>query len=269
MLLLTTPFDSISQGKRVVFVTNSASKSRKEVLQKLIGLGVKAYIDEIYTAAFAAAAYLQQKRGFSSGKKKVYCIGEKGLVDELNALGITTLGGPADNNKQIKILDDGDPVMDVDPAVGAVAVGVDQGINYYKIQYGLTCLLENKGCEFIATNTDSRGNFSVDQEWAGAGASVGAMIGASEMEPVVLGKPSPFLLDAICNKYGVPRNKCCIIGDRLDTDILWGQKYGCTTILVLTGITSLDHLHDPNNKITPTGYIKSISDLLAVKGKVS
>lgn len=265
---LTTP-TYYYQGKRIVFVTNSASLSRKEVLAKLTSMGIKAFPDEIYTSAFAAAAFLQQKKGFSSGKKKVYCIGEKGIMDELNELKITALGGPDDDDKKLRILDDGDPVMDVDPAVAAVVVGADRGINYYKIQYGLTCLLENKGCEFIATNTDARGNFSVDQEWAGAGASVGALIGASELEPIVLGKPSPFLLDAICNKYGVPRNKCAIIGDRLDTDILWGAKHGCKTILVLTGITSLSFLHDSSNKIQPTCYIESIADLLAVKDKVS
>ncbi len=93
-------------------------------------------------------------------------------------------------------------------------VGLDFSINYYKIQYALTCLLENEGCEFIATNTDSRGNLTVDQEWAGAGCCVGALIGASEAEPVVVGKPSSFLLDTICRASGLPKEKICIVGDR-------------------------------------------------------
>lgn len=38
--------------------------------------------------------------------------------------------------------------------VGAVVVGLDYHINYFKIQYGLTCLLENQDCLFLATNTD-------------------------------------------------------------------------------------------------------------------
>ncbi len=45
------------------------------------------------------------------------------------------------------------------PQIGAVVVGWDRNINYYKMQYGLTCLLENEDCLFIATNTDvSRGS---------------------------------------------------------------------------------------------------------------
>eukprot|EP00955_Chlamydomonas_euryale_P021502 227355-Chlamydomonas_euryale.AAC.1 len=42
--------------------------------------------------------------------------------------------------------------------VGAVVVGLDKEINYFKIQYALTCLLTIKDCMFIASNTDARGN---------------------------------------------------------------------------------------------------------------
>lgn len=38
--------------------------------------------------------------------------------------------------------------------------------------------------------------------------------GASEAEPIVVGKPSGFLLDAICRASGIPRDQMCIVGDR-------------------------------------------------------
>jgi phosphoglycolate phosphatase len=50
---------------------------------------------------------------------------------------------------------------------------------------------------------------------------VGALIGASEAEPLVVGKPSSFLLDTICRASGLTRSQICVVGDRLDTDILW------------------------------------------------
>jgi hypothetical protein len=37
--------------------------------------------------------------------------------------------------------------------VGAVVVGFDRNINYYKIQMATLCIRENPGCMFIATNT--------------------------------------------------------------------------------------------------------------------
>lgn len=39
------------------------------------------------------------------------------------------------------------------------------------------------GCLFIATNADSRGHFTADQEWPGAGATVGAIKGDNNDQP--------------------------------------------------------------------------------------
>lgn len=65
------------------------------------------------------------------------------------------------------------------PQVGAVVVGFDRNINYYKIQYATLCIAENPGCLFIATNTDARTHLTDAQEWAGNGAMVGAIKGPS------------------------------------------------------------------------------------------
>jgi hypothetical protein len=49
-----------------------------------------------------------------------------------------------------------------------------------QIQYASLCILNNPGCLFIATNADARGHFTPHQEWAGAGATVGAIKGARD-----------------------------------------------------------------------------------------
>jgi ribonucleotide monophosphatase NagD (HAD superfamily) len=51
--------------------------------------------------------------------------------------------------------------------VGAVVVGLDPNINYYKLQYGTLCVRENPGCLFIATNRDAVGHMTDLQEWPG------------------------------------------------------------------------------------------------------
>lgn len=51
--------------------------------------------------------------------------------------------------------------------VGAVVVGFDRYINYYKIQYATLCIRENPGCLFIATNRDAVTHLTDAQEWAG------------------------------------------------------------------------------------------------------
>lgn len=51
----------------------------------------------------------------------------------------------------------------------------------------------------------------------------------------MVGKPSQFVLDAIASQTGVSKDKICMVGDRLDTDILFGQQGGLSTMLVLSG----------------------------------
>jgi len=65
------------------------------------------------------------------------------------------------------------------PQVGAVVVGFDKHINYYKIQFAQLCIDENPGCLFIATNLDAKTHLTDAQEWAGNGAMVGAIKGGS------------------------------------------------------------------------------------------
>ncbi len=63
------------------------------------------------------------------------------------------------------------------PQIGAVVVGLDRHISYYKLQYATLCLCQNDECKFIACNTDARGHFSQNQEWAGAGTMVRRWLG--------------------------------------------------------------------------------------------
>lgn len=37
------------------------------------------------------------------------------------------------------------------------------------------------------------------------------------------------------NRFGILKSQICMVGDRLDTDILFGQNGGCKTLLVLSG----------------------------------
>ncbi|XP_058114883.1 phosphoglycolate phosphatase 2-like isoform X3 [Magnolia sinica] len=231
-----------SRGKKLVFVTNNSTKSRKSYAKKFQMLGVTVSEEEIFCSSFAAAMYL--KSIDFPQEKKVYVIGEEGILEELELAGFTGLGGP----------------------VGAVVVGLDQYINYYKLQYAILCIRENPGCLFIATNRDAVGHMTDLQEWPGAGCMVAAVCGSTQKEPVVVGKPSTFLMDFLLKRFQIDTSKMCMVGDRLDTDILFGQNAGCKTLLVLSGVTTLSGLHDPSNNIHPDYYTNQVSDLLELLG---
>lgn len=47
------------QGKKLIFVTNNSTKSRKGYLGKFTSLGLSVKAEEIYSSSYAAAAYLE------------------------------------------------------------------------------------------------------------------------------------------------------------------------------------------------------------------
>jgi phosphoglycolate phosphatase len=243
-------------GKTMFFVTNNSTKSRKGYKKKFDSLGLDVPADEIFSSSFAAAAYMEQTE-FQKTGKKVYIIVEVGICEELDLIGVPYIGGPADADKA-PAMGPGD-MLHVDPDVGAVMVGFDRTINYYKIQYAQLCINE-LGAEFIATNLDAVTHLTDAQEWAGNGSMVGAIKGCTGKEPTVVGKPSPLMIEYLERKYGMDRSRICMVGDRLDTDVLFGTDNGLKSVLVLSGVTSEEKLLSAENQITPDFYADSIND---------
>ncbi|KAL6952525.1 Phosphoric monoester hydrolase, partial [Sarracenia purpurea var. burkii] len=81
-----------SKGKRLVFVTNNSTKSRKQYGKKFEMLGLNVGEEEIFASSFAAAAYLKSIN--FPKDKKVYVIGEDGILKEMELAGFQYLGGP-------------------------------------------------------------------------------------------------------------------------------------------------------------------------------
>ena len=86
-------------GKRIFFVTNNSTKSRKGYLGKFNSLGLTdVEAEEIFSSSFAAAAYLEQNN-FKQTGKKVYIIGQVGIEEELDMIGVPWIGGESDAGK--------------------------------------------------------------------------------------------------------------------------------------------------------------------------
>ncbi|CAI9773899.1 unnamed protein product [Fraxinus pennsylvanica] len=153
--------------------------------------------EEIFASSFTAAAYL--KSTDFPKDKKVYVVGGDGILKELELARIQYLGGLGDSEKKIELKPG--YMMEHDENVGAVVVGFDRYFDYYKIQYATLCIRENPSCLFIATNRDAVTHLTDAQEWAGGGSMVGAISGSTQREPLVVGKPSAFMMNYLANKY--------------------------------------------------------------------
>lgn len=106
----------------------------------------------------------------------------------------------------------------------------------------------------------------------GEGTILASIVAASGRSPTILGKPRAPMFDSIRLAFpDVKPNRTMMIGDRLETDILFGNRQGLTTLLVFSGATTekkLDTIRQSVEKNTaekellPKYCIKDVYHLL-------
>ena len=210
-----------SAGKQVYFLTNNSGKTRADYRQKLAEVnGLDVPETAIFTSACATAVYLKQR---GAAGRSVFIIGEPGLAAELSEAGMTAVIQPDSRDFQ-----------DID----YVVVGIDRQFTYDKLRFAHAAITRGHA-QFIATNRDS--TFPMETgEIPGGGSLVAALATATSREPVNMGKPETHGYEAILSVAKVMAADSVMVGDRLDTDIATGRRVGAATVLVLTGVTSLD-----------------------------
>ncbi len=201
---------------QVILATNNATRTPEQYLEKLGGFGVE--LDLWHVINSAAAAAFRLKKDFPSGGP-VFVIGEEGLVKALSSQGF-----PSARAEEKPI---------------AVVAGLDRKITYDKLKLG-TQLIRG-GLPFYGTNPD-RTFPTPDGLIPGAGSILAALQAATDVHPIIAGKPSPDMYFMALDRLQLPARETIAVGDRLDTDILGGQRAGCRTGLVLSGVTTAKDL---------------------------
>lgn len=122
----------------------------------------------------------------------------------------------------------------------AVVVGMDRGLTYEKLSQA--ALLIRSGLPFIGTNPDR--TFPLPYGLVpGVGAILACIETATDVQPIVLGKPQPEMYEFAMKRLGTTPEQTLVVGDRIDTDIVGAQTLGCRTALVLSGVTSPQEAH--------------------------
>lgn len=206
-----------ARGARLFFLTNNSTQSRADYVAKLTYLGMPCREEEIVTSASATAAYLS---ALGAAGRVVLAVGGPGIRDELTQVGMTVLAADAPD----------------DAHVDYVVVGLDRHFNYHTLWRAQQAIL--RGANFIATNRDGQYPTENNAVIPGGGAMVAALEACTDTPPLVVGKPETHGLAAILRAADVAPHEAVMIGDRLDTDVLCGNRLGVPTILVLTGVTS-------------------------------
>ena len=225
-------FDRIhSRGLKVTLATNNATKTVEEYLEKLRSFGVTLEPWQIVNSSEATAHVLAERFGpdpsspplpFSEGENKgsgrIFILGENGILSALREKGFTPITDPTDETRPV-----------------AVVSSFDRQLTFQKLRRAT--LHVRAGAPLYATNAD-RSFPTPDGLIPGAGSILAALETATDVKAIVIGKPSPFMMEIAMERMGMTKDDVLVVGDRLETDIAGGQAVKARTALVLSGVTT-------------------------------
>lgn len=203
-------FYNLAQAEiQVVLATNNSTKTPLQYVEKLSHFGVAVTEYQVVTSSQVASDYLKLNY---PDKKHVYVIGEDGLRSAMIGNGF--------------LIEETDAF--------AVVAGMDHEFDYRKLSIANTLI--RSGALFIGTNNDL--TFPTPEGLApGAGSIIAAIQASSGNPPLIMGKPESEIFNICFNRLNTEPANTLVVGDRLETDIAGGQKAGCPTALVLSGVT--------------------------------
>ncbi|AEE95378.1 HAD-IIA family hydrolase [Mahella australiensis] len=219
-------------GRDYLFLTNNSSKSAAFYADKIRRMGLNDITgDKVFTSGQATAIYLKrQNKG-----RRVFLVGTQYLRQELEEYGLI--------------------VVDDEPDF--VVVGFDTTLTYDKLWKA--CDFIREGVTYIATHPDLNcpveGGVMPD-----CGAIIAFIEASTSKQPFIVGKPYGEIIKCIFEKTGLGPQQLAIVGDRLYTDIQTGINGGITSILVLTGETTVDDLE--HSAVKPDYVVDGIGDII-------
>ena len=212
-------------------LTNNSLFTRRDLSARLRRSGIEVPEQRIWTSALATARFLGDQRPGGSA----FVIGETGLTTALHAAGYT--------------LTERDPDY--------VVVGETRTYSFSRITQAVRHVLA--GARFIATNPDPSGP-STEGPLPATGSLAALISSATGVSPYYVGKPNPLMMRTALNTIQAHSESTVMIGDSMRTDIVAGLEAGLETVLVLSGVTSLNEVDRFPHR--PSRIVDSIADLI-------
>mmetsp|Transcript_11085 Transcript_11085/g.45203 ORF Transcript_11085/g.45203 Transcript_11085/m.45203 type:complete len:467 (-) Transcript_11085:52-1452(-) len=199
--------------KKYLFLTNSSSRSPAELSQKLKRMGIDVTPDHFYTSALATAAFVSRQTPNGSA----FVIGDPGLFMALYDAGYT--------------------MNDTNPDY--VIIGETRDFSYDKIEQAVN--LVRSGSRLLGTNCDLTDK--LESRFAPAcGSLIKVVESATGVQAYFMGKPNPLAIRSALGLLKCKPADACIVGDRMDTDMVCGLEADIDTVLVLSGVTQREDI---------------------------
>jgi NagD protein len=219
------------RGTPFLVLTNNSIYTRRDLAARLGASGIDVPEAAIWTSALATARFLEDQRPEGSA----FVIGEAGLTTALHDAGYTLTERSPDY----------------------VVLGETRTYSFERITRAIRLIAG--GARFIATNPDPTGPSNAGP--VPATGSVAALISrATGVDPYFIGKPNPLMMRSALNAIDAHSETAAMVGDRMDTDVVSGLEAGMETILVLTGVTTLQDAE--RYPYRASRIVDSVADLL-------
>jgi HAD superfamily hydrolase (TIGR01458 family) len=194
------------QGLEFRLVTNTSSKTRREVAALLARAGMEVGERRILTAVTSAARYMAETHGGVG----CFVVNEGDLSEDL----------------------EGVEIVDA-PSAGVVLLGgAGPSVGYEELN--AVFKLAMSGVPIVALHRNVRYQ-TADGPALDMGAFIVGLEAAAGAQVTVVGKPAPAFFAAALTDLGVDARRAVMVGDDIHSDVLGAQESGISGVLVRTG----------------------------------
>jgi HAD superfamily hydrolase (TIGR01450 family) len=226
-------------GKRVIFVSNNATKDPQMYAKKLGQLGLETPESEIVNTVITMTEWLLMNHPDAT----VFPISEEPLKNSLSAAGIKMSEDPEE--------------------IDIVIASYDRGFEYRKLQIAFDAIWFYERAMLVTTNPDRYCPFPGGRGEPDAAAIVAAIEACTGTKcQVNVGKPAPIMLETIVGLIGLDAKECVICGDRLYTEIQMAKSAGMPSAVVLSGETTEQDLAGEPDENLPDYTLQRIDQLV-------
>jgi HAD superfamily hydrolase (TIGR01458 family) len=195
-----------AQGVEFRLVTNTSSRTRREIATLLARAGMEVDERHILTAVTGAARYLAATHGGVG----CFVLNDGDLSEDL----------------------EGVEIVDA-PAAGVVLLGgAGRGVGYEDLNAAFR--LAMRGIPIVALHRNVRYQ-TADGPALDMGAFIVGLEAAAETRVTVVGKPAPAFFAAALSDLGIDARRAAMVGDDIHSDVLGAQDAGISGVLVRTG----------------------------------
>ena len=215
------------------FLTNTTSRTRRDIAQALGAAGFDVEAAHILTAPAATAAYLREH----CPQARCYLLSSGAVAADLEGVNLVDERQPADV---------------------VVIGGAGPEFDYRRLNHVFHLLLDGAALVAMHRNLLWKTGNGLDLD---AGAFIAGLEKAADCEAAVIGKPSGLFFQAALQALAIDAARVLMVGDDMEADVHGAQQAGIAGVLVRTGKfrpSDLDRFSQ-----APDALLDSIADLPA------